>query len=186
MATIRRCEVLWTGLVGLPGVSVFYAPAGTDPSGDLVTFFNAIKAQFPTGLSWGVPGRGDELNDATGALTGGWTGAGGATVLATGDSHFAAGCGAYVNWPTGTIVSGRRLRGRTFLAPIKSQAYETNGTIDNAVVTALLTAAQALAATNHITIWHRPDPVSHTGGSSALANDAAIPDQVTSLRTRRR
>lgn len=185
MATIRRCEVLWTGLVGLPGVSVFYAPSGTDPSGSLSTFFNAIKAQFPTGLSWGIPHEGDELNDATGELTGSWSGAGGSTVTATGDSHFAAGCGAYVNWSTGAIVSGRRLRGRTFLAPIKSQAYDTSGTIDNAVISAMLTPAQALAASGDITIWHRPDPVSHTGGSSSLALDCTIPDQVTSLRTRR-
>ena len=35
MATIRRLVVTWQGLTALPGVSVFYAPAATDPRSTL-------------------------------------------------------------------------------------------------------------------------------------------------------
>jgi hypothetical protein len=88
-------------------------------------------------------------------------------------------------WSTGAIVNGRRLRGRTFLAPMKSQAYSTAGVIDAAVVTSIVSATATLVAAGDLVIWHRPDPVSHTGGSSSQITGATIPNTVTSLATRR-
>jgi uncharacterized membrane protein len=92
----------------------------------------------------------------------------------------------FIKWATGAIVGGRRLQGKTFLAPIKSQAYAVTGVIDPAVVTSIVSATATLVAANALTIWHRPDPVSHTGGSSSAVNGATVPNTVTSLATRRR
>lgn len=186
MADIDRVEVAWTGLAGLPGVSVFHFIPGNPAPASLVTFFTAIAGVFPLGLSWTIPTSGDTFDDATGTLTGGWTGSGGGTVAASGAAQHASGCGAYVNWATGFIVNGRRLRGRTFLAPIMNSAYDSAGTIVTGNLTTLQNAATALAVGDGMVIWHRPTTPGASNGSSALTISAQVPDQVTSLRSRRR
>lgn len=185
MATIRRCEVIWNGVGGLPGLSVFYAPAGVDPTGSLVTFFNAIKGDFPSPLTWTVTNGGDELDDATGTLSGGWVGTAGGAVVATGATAHAAGTGAYVVWNTADVVNGRRVKGRTFLAPLKFDDYDASGTIASASIATMLAAATILVTSGKTVIWHRPGSVGGGPGSSHVISNPTIPDKVTSLRTRR-
>jgi len=184
MADIERIKVVWSGLTGLPGLSVFYGDAGGSANADIKTFFTSIAALFPTPLTWTIPGNGDLVDDATGTLTGIWTNTGGGgTVNAAGSPPYAAGVGAYVNWETSGIVNGRRVKGRTFLLPLFNSAYDNSGTIVNAYVTTLQTAATALVTAGSTLVWHRPG----TGtGSSFQPGAATVPDQVTSLRTRRR
>jgi len=186
MADLERIVVVWNGTSGLPGASVFYGALGASANADIKTFFTSIQSLFPAGLTWAVPGNGDLLDDATGILTGVWinTGGGG-TVSASGAAAHAAGVGAYVNWRTSTVIGRRRLMGRTFLAPLMNSAYDAQGTIVAANLTTLQTAANALVTAGHTRIWHRPDS-SHTGGIAQVPAAATVPDQVTSLRTRRR
>lgn len=185
MATLRRLRVTWDGLGGLPGLSTFYYGVASPNVSDCVAFFTAIKALVPTALSWTIPSSGDEIDDATGQLTGSWLGSGGGTVTGTGgNTPYAAGVGARVVWNTTTIVNGRRLKGATFLAPLLAAKFDASGTIDNAALTTLQTAASAFAASGVAKeIWHRP--VGGVGGTSAPINDALVPDRVTSLRSRR-
>jgi len=129
MAGIDRYEIVWTGLTGLPGVSVMYVQNGLDATANLVTFFNAIKSYFPTPLTWTIPSSGDNIDPVTGGLLGEWTGAGGGSVAATGSSQYAAGTGNWVEWGTALIVGGRRLKGKTFLAPLYNSQYDSSGTI---------------------------------------------------------
>lgn len=187
MASLRKIPVEWVGASGLPGVSVFYSiPSATTALADLVAFFDAIKALFPSSLSWTVPDSGDTIEDTTGELTGSWTGAGGAVVDAAGGTGpYAAGTGAYVQWGTNAIVGGRRLKGRTFLCPLVTSVYENNGTIASTPLSTMLAAAQTLAGQASISIWHRPGSVL-AGGESASVVNATVRDQVTSLRSRRR
>jgi len=185
MATINKIEVPWTGLPGMPGVSVFYCTGAADPTGGLVTFFNAIKSLFPNGLSWSILNSGDTIDDTTGTLNGGWTGSGGAVVASTaGTPAYASGVGAYVNWQTGAIVNGRRLKGRTFLTSISAAYYNTNGTISSTFLTTVDAAATALVAGGIMRTWHRPPP-GGSSGSSSVWTSATVPQQVTSLRSRR-
>lgn len=185
MANIRRIPVLWGGIPGMPGYSLFYTEAASDATADVVAFFNAIKALFPASLQWSIPPAGDTLDDATGALTGTWVGAGAGIVTGTGPGAYAAGTGAWARWNTNAIIGRRRLRGRTFLCPlVSSSGYDTSGTLLTSAVTTLQAACAALAATGKLVVWHRP---SDTGGlgSSSLIVSSAVPDQVTSLRSRR-
>lgn len=186
MANLNRCYVTWSGLAGLPGVSVFYGVAGGDPTGSLTAWFTAMQSVFPAGLSWTIPGSGDTIEDTTGDLVGGWTGAGGATVAASGSAAHASGCGAYVNWGTAAIINDRRLRGRTFLAPLMNSAYDNAGTIVTGNLTTLQNAANTLVGTADIAVWHRPTTSGGSDGQGEVITSAQIPDQVTSLRTRRR
>ena len=186
MAVLRRINVAWVGATGLPGVSVFYAPAATDAGADLVTFFNAIKGLIPAVATITVPTSGDTIDDATGTLASGWSSGTGAAIACTGGGNYWSGVGAYINWGTTTIVNGRRLRGRTFICPLTINQSDSNGTLLAACVTTLQTASTTLAGSGHLSIWHRPSTPGASDGTSGLVSSALVPDQVTSLRTRRR
>lgn len=183
MADMERIVVEWQGAVGLPGVSVFYGDVGGSANADIKTFFTALVANFPAGLTWTIPSSGDLVDDATGALTGVWVNAAGGTVAATNASAYAAGVGCYVIWETAAIHNRRRMKGRTFLAPLVTAMYDA-GTITNANLATMRTAASALVTAGSTRVWHRP--VGGAGGSSVQPSAAAIKDQVTSLATRRR
>lgn len=184
---IARIPVVWSGLPGLPGLSVFYS-LGTGSSAavaDLVTFFGAIKAKFPPGLSWTIPSSGDLLIAEDGSLSGSWSGASGSTVSSTGTSAtYAAGVGARVSWSSDVIVGRRRLKGRTFLVPLTSDNYQSNGTMNDATVTSFQAAADAVVAGGNLRIWARPS----RGGSDGAIGPvmaAIVPDEVSVLRSRR-
>src|SRR5690348_1107844 len=185
MATINRVEVVWAGLGGLPGLSVFHSTGGTDPTGDLVTFFTAIKGMFPTGLTWAVPNVGDTIDDTTGTLNGGWTGTGGGTVAANGGTPaYAQGVGAMVKHETTAIINGRRLKGRTFFTSLSAAYYNTNGQVSSAGVTTFNGACTAFVAAGKFRIWHRPPPHGSSGSSALISSSAALTN-VTTLKTRR-
>jgi hypothetical protein len=186
MATIRRYRVLWGGASALPGYSVFYGSSAGALASDLVTFFTAIKSVVPVPITWDIPISGDTLDDSTGTINGGWVDVAGGVVSATAATAYAAGTGAYTQWQTAAIVGGRRLRGRTFLAPLFNGGYDTSGTIAAATLAVLSPAVSALATAGKMVVWHRPTPLAPTSGSSSLVTSGTVPDQVTSLRTRRR
>lgn len=185
MAVLRKIPVVWSGIGALPGLSVFYAPFGTDAGANLNTFFIAIKALFPPGMTWTVPTSGDTITDSTGLITGAWTGGSGGITTANGSGVYAAGTGAYVNWQTASIVGTRRLKGRTFLCPLTSGSYAASGTIVSTSQTTLQNAATTLAASGNLLIWHRPTTPGGSNGSSGTVVGALVPTQVTSLRSRR-
>lgn len=169
----------------MPGYSLFYSSAAADATADLVTFFNAIKSQFPVNLQWSVPPAGDTLDDATGAINGSWVGSGAGIVTAGPGTAFAAGCGAWASWRTNAVVARRRLQGRTFLCPLVANAYDGTGTIATSNLATLNTPVAALAAAGKLVVWHRPSTAAPSGGSSSLITSGTVPDQVTSLRSRR-
>lgn len=187
MATINKIPVTWSGLTGLPGFSVFYSTgASTTAVSAIKAFFTAIAAGFPNALQWTVPGSGDSITDTTGQLTGGWTMSGGGTVSGSGGASptYAAGTGARVKWLTNAISSGRRVRGATFLCPLTTQYYESNGTILNSYLTTVGTAAGTLVADGTLGVYHRHHP-GQIDGAFFLMTGAQVPDQVSSLRSRR-
>lgn len=185
MTTMRRLRVTWDGIGGLPGLSTFYYGVATPNVSDCKTFFTAVAGLFPGSLTWTIPNSGDELDDATGALTGAWTGTGGGTVSGAGGAlTYAAGTGAIVNWNTGIIHNGRRVRGRTFMAPINGNAYSTSGTVVSSSQAALQAAATAFAASGVAKgIWSKG--TTPGGGLYAAISSATVPSRVTSLRSRR-
>jgi len=185
MATLRRIPVAWTTGPGGAGVSVFYSLDPDDPTGDLGTFFNAIKGLFPPAVTWQVPSAGDTIESTTGALVGAWTGGTGSTTAGSLNAAYAAGTGAYVRWVTGAIRNGRKFKGRTFLCPITAGSYQSDGTIDNTLLAILQTASSTLAATGLLRIWGRPIPEGASNGFSSPVLAGVVPDKVTSLRSRR-
>lgn len=186
--TIHRLRVPWTGsaVVG-GGLTTFYgngATGGVEPAA-VRSFFDAIKAFFPSGIDWVVPDGGDTLQEASGDLIGSWAKGGGGTVSGTASAAYAAGVGARVVWRTSAVFRGRRVRGSTFLVPLTSAQYENDGSLTNATRTALNTAASVLVAAPNprLVVWSRPGP--GWAGVISEIDSAEVPDKVSWLRSRR-
>lgn len=184
-----RIRVSWqTGAGGL-GVATFYALDDETAAvkANLATFFNAIKSKMPTSTSVTIPASGDTMDPTTGDITGTWTAGTSTTVTGTGSiSTYAAGTGMYVNWLTAGIRAGRRVRGRTFLAPLTIEVYALDGTPDSTTLSTFQAAASALAgdASASIGVWSRP--TDSLAGQVYAITGATVPDRVTSLASRRR
>lgn len=185
MTVLRRVPVIWTTGVGGAGVSVFYSLSSTDATAALGTFFDAIKTKFNVAVTWNIPGSGDTIESSTGELVGSWAGGTSAALGGTVSTAYVAGTGAWVNWGTGSVRNGRRFRGRTFLCPLINTSFDTTGTLTNTDLSVFQAAANTLAATNLLTIWGRPTTPGGTDGFISTVLSAAVPDKVTSLRSRR-
>ena len=185
MADMNRLRVTWSGATGLPGISTFYLPDTLTNVSSFVTFFNAIKAAFPSGLTWVIDASGDVINDTNGLLVGAWSGTGASSVTATGGSNYGAGMGGYITWNTTEVIAGRRLKGRTFLAPLDSGQYDNTGTLLNSTRATINAACTVLVAASGLLVWHKRTGSIPNTGSSHPAVSGIAPDRVTMLRSRR-
>lgn len=186
MATIARVPVVWDGLPGFPGVSVFYWDFTVAPDlSELNAFFTAIRNEFHASLTWTIPAAGDTIDDSSGVINGDWIATGSGTITGGGGSTpYAAGAGARAVWTTTGLVGGRRVRGSTYLVPLVSSSYDASGTIATTPLGVLRNAAIDLAANGGMKVWSRNDPGS-TNGASFPVTSGTVPDKVSTLRSRR-
>lgn len=113
-----------------------------------------------------------------------------APIAGLGSSGYAAGSGIRLYWHTGTIANRRFIRGATYITPLASAAYDSNGGVSSTVVSTFVTAAASyiISATGTggaPTIWHRPPKKTTTGGISGTIISATATQQPGSLRSRR-
>lgn len=180
----------WTGFPGSPGYTVLHfsgQPSGASVAAlaeDVRDFFQAIAGLLPTNITITYPGEmtihlddgtlfGVEAVSPVPAITD-----------ATGLGSYAAPTGMRVNWETGNIAGGRRIRGRSFIVPTIVATYDTSGSLLATHQTTLRDAANALVtattAVGHpICVW------SPTTTSVSDVESANVPDQATVLRSRR-
>jgi len=194
---IGRIKIVSTGWTGGPGLSQLYftgATSGTVSNSDAVnaaaavrTFYNSCSSQFPTWMSFQVQGTVQVLEATTGALIREETitpptvvnGSAASTVGPTAT-------GILVQWHTAAVFAGRLLRGRTFLVPVKPDAYNTTtGRVSASSITAVQAAGAILAAlaTSKMVVWHRP-VAAGTGGFGTMTG-CSVPDTEAILRSRR-
>lgn len=182
-----RIRSVWSGATGLPGISTFYTssiPTALEMTA-IHDFWGAIAAFLPDVVDIQVQTTGDVLDSATGVLTGGWdVSVSVPMVHGTGLGAYAANAGIVIGWTTGTVVKGRRLKGRTFLVPGAPSCFTSSGTPSTETVqikTAAETMAQAF--TGSLCVWHRPK--SGSGGSSAAVEGVYIGSSTAQLKSRR-
>lgn len=183
-----RLRATWSGspVVG-PGLTTFYALDGSPGFPAAIrTMLATWQSSIPTGVTITVPNNGDVIDAATGTLTGSWSdGSAPAPVVTTGTGTYARGVGAQVRWRTLGVVGGRRVVGSTFIVPTVSLAFDTDGTLGPATITALLAGPTAyVAAAPYACVWSRP--TSTRAGTTHLITDASIPDRPSWLLSRRR
>lgn len=189
MANLKRvrCDISGVGVVG-PSVATFYfTSAATGFSADLQTFFQAIKGNFPIGLTVNVPNTGDLVRETDGVLQGVWTDSGGSTTTGTGNTVFAEGSGIRARWVTGGLRNGRKILGTTFIVPAVSAAFTTGGLVAAGTITNVATAQAALIAArgSSMLIWSKPHSKAAADGASNAVIAGFCPVTPTQLRSRR-
>jgi hypothetical protein len=106
------------------------------------------------------------------------------TVVYTGGSGFV------VDWITGAVWQGHKVRGRTFIVP-SVLTNANDGTVLPAVVTAGQAAGAALIAdpTTTFAVWAKKfddsKPPKQTAGALFAVTGAIVPDRSAQLRSRR-
>lgn len=168
------------------GVSTFYwddADVGFVASID--AFWAHIRNLIPTGITLTTASSGDLVDVASGVITGTWQDGIPSVVTGNGSGNFAGGVGARVRWDTTGIRNGRRIRGSTFICPLVSSCFDSDGTISAPTLSVLQTGVNNLAtnAAGNLRVWSRPRAGS--GGQQSGVLSGFVPDTVSWLRSRR-
>lgn len=170
-----------------PGLSTFFFATGqpTNAPSVVTQFFTAIRGEIPSGVTWTIPSGGDLIEESSGSLTGTWEGDAGGTVTSNGTGNHAQGVGARVSWITDAIRGGRRVRGTTFVVPLRTGAYDPQGTIATSTLGVLQDAGSALISNAdwNLLVWSRPRP--GLSGLGVATQRAEVPDKVSWLRSRK-
>lgn len=203
MTQLLRVKARWSGFTGAPGYSVlhfrdFNSPggyegaAGTEAASGAVSrtrsFFGALSAMLPDSVSIEPEQEVDLIEDTTGELLDSFQSTNGGIVEGTATGSYSAASGAVVNWRTGGIRNGRRIRGRTFLVPLASSVYNDTGVLIPSVQAAIAAAANQLAAntgTPDLFVYARPTGPGASDGMSSVVNGASVPSMGAILRSRR-
>ena len=200
MAQMLRITTRWTGFTGAPGFTVMHFRdfGGTDPIvsdaqaavDKVYAFFNAIKAWFPSQVTIQVLGEAEAIEDTTGILQDVLVATTPAPIVGTSGAAvaYAAALGAVVSWRTGLVRNGRRIRGRTFLVPLSSVAFDNTGTLIATALTAFNAAATTLRDQTGIAdlgVYARPSAPGAADGEWALITGHSVPDMGSILRSRR-
>lgn len=193
MTTLNRVLIEWSGagVVGRAVTVLHYSHSdnAAPPVAAIKSAFTAAANMLPQGLQLTFPNSGDVIDDTTGNLAGTWTSTGGGVVAGAGIPACTAGVGACIGWSTGQVVVGlkgpRKLRGRTFIAPLDGAAWDADGTLKSNYVTNLQTLAAALMAAGPLAVWHRPTTKGGSDGNSYGVGSYKVRDKAAYLSSRR-
>lgn len=200
MANMLKVTAKWAGFPGAPGYSNFYFGdfSGSNTLGQAESqgavnrvnaFFGAIADRLPPSVNVTVQAEVQLINAADGKLVSAFNVPVPTAIPGTSATPMFSGpTGIVVTWRTQAVRNGRRVRGRTFLVPISSAAYESDGTLIAAYRDDVAVAAAALAdasGTPDLGVWARPSSKGATDGSLAQVTVATVPDMVAVLRSRR-
>jgi hypothetical protein len=192
--SLSRLRIISTGgNVGTGYTNMYFQSITTADLAAVLALLNAFKPYCPALPTYTIPNSGDQVDETTGHLVGGWTAGSPATVTMTGGGFWPAAAGALMLWKSTAVVDGHRPTGRLLMVPASQAFWDTDGTPIAAALSAIQAAGTAfLAASSNFRIWHRPvydyttkpatmtRPGSQVSASSALARDIG-----TVLRSRR-
>jgi hypothetical protein len=160
-------------------------------------FWDTFKALLPVDVHIVVDPSGDTIEDTTGDLVGSWAGDPQDEIVGTDTTPYAAPVGAMVNWTTGTVLDGHRLRGKSYIVPITGQQFQNDGSLGATALTLLGGAATefVIEQSASFVIWHRPrdakaadgsrPAVTARAGGHAVVTGNRVPDFAAVLRSRR-
>lgn len=182
MALLARITSVWSGWPGGPGYTHFYAAEGDEVAlqSQTAVFWGFIEDCLPLHVTVHTPASGDIIDDATGDMVGVWAEGAAVDHSGTDAGSFSAPAGACITWHTGLFLSGRELRGRSFIVPMGATSYDGDGT--------LLAGRQAVldvAAGNLVTGVGSLAVYSPTHHTSAPIINGIVADRCAVLRSRR-
>lgn len=200
MALIQRTQVIWDGFPGAPGYSTFYSTVSDldqhDPRVAPATIREALTSILtilPDDVQLRISSEAEVIEDTTGELV---------AVMGvepplpalngTGSATFSAPSGAAVEWRTAGLRRGRRVRGRTFLVPLGSNAYQDDGSLTPIAMVAINAFIDEMVATDGaaLVVWARPVRNPDTGaiveeGENHRIWSGTVRDRAAVLRSRR-
>jgi len=191
--TVGIVRTEWAGTTGGPGLTQlaiaegdggFWTPTQAQNAVDAVhDFWEDLIAYLPNELSLTVSPIVDLYDETNAELV-----ASEVAPVAPGvvnginTSAYAMASGLKINWNTGVIRFGRRVKGSTFIVPAGSSVYTNTGTVDSVVATAFNTAANLMRTTLigdslKLVVWSRPKelPVARPGAISDVISGATAP-----------
>lgn len=197
--TFIRIKINWTGFVGSPGYTNLNFErinegAWTQPDVDAAvtkvqTWLASVRLIQPPVVISGIDPAVSEHDEQTGDIVSFWTATPAAAAAGTNvGTAFTSGTGYCINWQTGGVRNGRRVRGRTFVVPITGSMYESNGSFINAEVASWRAQAITLASdTNGVRLGifaHTPNALIPDGGIYDVTG-VSINDRPAFLTSRR-
>jgi hypothetical protein len=191
---IIRYTSTWTGFSGAPGYTNLYASGpGTAQSfaAAVGQFWESVSTQgsvgfnLPTGVRITPASFAEQVDETTGELIGTLPLTASAPTTGTQTAGYSAVSGACINWLTGGIVNGKRVRGRTFIVPLGGNCYDTDGSLTANFLTAVRAAAATLVSASDLAIWHRPTTPGGTDGSAEIVSASSVNDKISYLSSRR-
>lgn len=196
---LYRAQWRWTGFTGSPGYTTLHfldpdpiSQAGIDQTAARArTFWTAIKAHLPSSVVVNEPTILEEIESTTGALVAEHTMPAGTPHTGVLAGNFSSAVGACISWNGFGILNGRRMRGRTFLVPLGANAFDPDGTLDDAVRTSIVSAGNALADAGELgdgidlAVYHRPSAVGAADGVASGVVNCSVNDRGAVLRSRR-
>lgn len=192
--TLHRVKAEWSGFSGAPGYSVFHFNASDEAAGSSATdahkavhdFFTAIQLRLPSIVRINVQRTVERIDEASGELVGFEDAPSLATISGGMSGGFSSATGACITWVTDGVRNGRRIRGRTFIVPLGSGTYDTDGTLNQLALDNLRTAAAALNDSfAGLVVYSRPSGPGATDGQFALVQSLRVTDKTAVLRSRR-
>ena len=101
------------------------------------------------------------------------------SVSGTSGGVYAAPAGARVDWETGMILGGRRVRGRSYIVPIAGDQFDADGTIASDFITTVggyaTTMRTALAAAGAaLVVWSKVNEAIEPVVGQTIKDKAAI------------
>lgn len=187
----------WTGFTGAPGYSAFHFASGFLDGGlfgdeaellaeRVADAFEGLAPSLPSSVQISIDPEVPIIDSDTGVAQSFASIEPPPSVSGSGSGGYAGPTGAVVTWRTDDVRGGRRIRGRTFLVPLVSSRYESDGTLTSSALGDLRTFANRIigsALEGDFGVWSRP--VGGSGGVFASVTNATIPDMAAVLRTRR-
>lgn len=191
---LYRVKARWTGFTGSPGYSIFHFDIATTPNptdaelvaGEVRSLFAALAIRLPAAVKIQVESAVEVIDETSGQLSDVVTIPQPAAVQGTGTGGFSAATGACITWTTGGVRNGRRVKGRTFLVPLSSMNYDTDGTLTAPALTDIQAAADLLVADQlGFGVYARPDDAKGLPGDVFIVTGARVADKTAVLTSRR-
>jgi len=193
MAVVAEVPIIWEGFPGGPGVSTFFGDDVVAVRAALGAFVGAIDQWVPGQIELTIPDAGRNIDAADGSLVSFWQSGAPIHDSNTLQGSYSAVSGVCINWLTNGVVAGRLVRGRTFMVPLLTSAYELDGTIAGGALDDFRNAATVLALSGALVIWSRPfagdpdhvPPIPARAGTVHAVGGSVVNDRAAVLRSRR-
>lgn len=190
-----RYQCVWTGFSGAPGYSTFHANETVITA---QAFAEACRAYLQGAATTSVSGDAlpatvkitpnsyvELIDELTGNLQGlSALGTIPLVIQGVNTAGYSSSTGQVTQWITSSFLNGRRVRGRTFIVPLSSATFDTDGTLATAYLTKARTAATTFVANGSPVVWHKPEPLVSNGSMWPVVA-SQVNDKTAMLTSRR-